>query len=56
MTAGITEMMMIAKITRVKFRLTTGMLPNQKPAVEFRAFLKDGAVAVTETWSYTYLP
>ncbi|MBF0569891.1 MAG: glucan biosynthesis protein G [Candidatus Omnitrophica bacterium] len=33
-----------------------GLLPNQKPAVEFRAFLKDGALAVTETWSYTCLP
>ena len=33
-----------------------GMLPNKKPAIEFRAFLKDGALAVTETWSYTYLP
>ncbi len=32
------------------------LLPNQRPAVEFRAFLKDGAQAVTETWSYTYLP
>jgi glucans biosynthesis protein len=30
-------------------------LPNQKPATEFRAFLKDKASAVTETWSYTYL-
>jgi len=30
-------------------------LPNQKPAVEFRAFLKDKGSAVTETWSYTYL-
>ena len=31
-------------------------LPNQKPAIEFRAFLKDKATAITETWSYTYLP
>jgi len=30
-------------------------LPNQKPAIEFRAYLKDKATAVTETWSYTYL-
>ncbi|MBF0490074.1 MAG: glucan biosynthesis protein [Candidatus Omnitrophica bacterium] len=29
---------------------------KQKPAIEFRAFLKDKAAAVTETWSYTYLP
>ncbi len=33
-----------------------GLLPNQRPAVEFRAFLKDGPRAATETWSYTYLP
>ena len=33
-----------------------GYLPNQKPAIEFRAFLKDGPLAVSETWSYTYLP
>jgi glucans biosynthesis protein len=33
-----------------------GMLPNQRPAVEFRAFLKSGVAAVTETWSYTVLP
>ena len=31
-------------------------LTDQKPAIEFRAFLKDKASAVTETWSYTYLP
>jgi glucan biosynthesis protein len=31
-------------------------LTRQKPAIEFRAFLKDKASAVTETWSYTYLP
>jgi glucans biosynthesis protein len=36
--------------------ITDELLPNQKPAVEFRAFLKDKARAVTETWSYTYLP
>jgi glucans biosynthesis protein len=33
-----------------------GVKTNQKPAIEFRAFLKDKACAVTETWSYTYLP
>ena len=33
-----------------------GLLPNQRPAIEFRAFLKDQDRAVTETWSYTYLP
>jgi len=33
-----------------------GVLPNQKTAVEFRAFLKDGPLPVTETWSYTFLP
>ncbi|NTV30146.1 MAG: glucan biosynthesis protein, partial [Candidatus Omnitrophica bacterium] len=33
-----------------------GILPGQKPAVEFRAFLKDGSLAASETWSYTYLP
>ncbi|MEI6437288.1 MAG: glucan biosynthesis protein G [Candidatus Omnitrophota bacterium] len=33
-----------------------GMSPHQKPAVEFRSFLKAGARPVTETWSYTYLP
>ncbi len=31
-----------------------GVLPNQKPAIELRAFLKDNTRAVTETWSYTY--
>ena len=31
-------------------------LSNQKPAIEFRAFLKNQGTAVTETWSYTYLP
>jgi glucans biosynthesis protein len=31
-------------------------LADQKPAIEFRAFLKNKATAVTETWSYTYLP
>ena len=31
-------------------------LANQKPVIEFRAFLKDKATAVTETWSYSYLP
>ena len=31
-------------------------LSHQKSAIEFRAFLKDKAKAVTETWSYTYLP
>jgi len=31
-------------------------MPAQKPAIEFRAFLKDKGSAVTETWSYTYLP
>ena len=29
---------------------------TQKPAIEFRAFLKDKTGPVTETWSYTYLP
>ncbi len=33
-----------------------GMLPYQPPAIDLRAFLKDGDVPVTETWSYTYLP
>ncbi len=33
-----------------------GVLPHQKPEIDLRAFLKDGAVAVTETWSYTCLP
>jgi glucans biosynthesis protein len=32
------------------------MLPNQKPAVELRAFLKDNDTPITETWSYTYQP
>ncbi len=32
------------------------LLPNQAPALELRAFLKDETQAVTETWSYTYLP
>ncbi len=32
------------------------ILPNHKPAVELRAFLKEGNVAISETWSYTYLP
>jgi glucans biosynthesis protein len=36
--------------------LIGGMLPKQDPAVEFRAFLKDGPLPVTETWSYTELP
>ena len=31
-------------------------LTHQKPAIEFRAFLKDKTTAVTEIWSYTYLP
>lgn len=31
-------------------------LASQKPAIEFRAFLKDNKTPVTETWSYTYLP
>lgn len=31
-------------------------LADQKPAIEFRAFLKDKTTTVTETWSYTYLP
>jgi glucans biosynthesis protein len=31
-------------------------LTDQKPAIEFRAFLKDKDTAATETWSYTYLP
>jgi glucans biosynthesis protein len=32
------------------------MLPDHKPAMELRAFLKEGNVPITETWSYTYLP
>ncbi len=36
--------------------LLDNILPNQRPAVEFRAFLKADGRAVTETWSYTYLP
>ncbi len=32
------------------------MLPNHKPAVELRAFLKEGVASISETWSYTYLP
>ena len=32
------------------------MLPDHKPSVELRAFLKKDNVPVTETWSYTYLP
>ncbi len=31
-------------------------LTDQKPAIELRAFLKNKISAVTETWSYTYLP
>jgi len=31
-------------------------LSNQKPAIEFRVFLKVKKAAVTETWSYTYFP
>jgi glucan biosynthesis protein len=31
-------------------------LTHEKPAIELRAFLKDKASAVTEIWSYTYLP
>ncbi|MDE2028555.1 MAG: glucan biosynthesis protein [Candidatus Omnitrophica bacterium] len=31
-------------------------VPVQKPAIELRAFLKDKASALSETWSYTYLP
>jgi len=31
-------------------------LSKQKPAIEFRVFLKDKVSTVTETWSYTYLP
>lgn len=30
------------------------VLPNRRVPVEFRAFLKDGESAVTETWSYSY--
>jgi glucans biosynthesis protein len=33
-----------------------GVLPGQRPAIEFRAFLKDAGTPVTETWSYTYHP
>lgn len=36
--------------------LLNKMLPNHKPAIELRAFLKDNNVPITETWSYTYLP
>ncbi|MFH0754037.1 MAG: glucan biosynthesis protein G [Candidatus Omnitrophota bacterium] len=32
------------------------VLPNQKETFEFRAFLKNVNVPVTETWSYTYQP
>ncbi|EKD26605.1 MAG: Periplasmic glucan biosynthesis protein MdoG [uncultured bacterium] len=32
------------------------ILPKELPAVELRAFIKDKTAAVTETWSYTYLP
>ncbi len=39
-----------------KLEFGEGVLPSQKPAIEFRAFLKDGARAVSEIWSYTYLP
>ncbi|MCX5896013.1 MAG: glucan biosynthesis protein G [Proteobacteria bacterium] len=32
------------------------MLPQKKPPVELRAYLKDGTDTLTETWSYLYLP
>lgn len=32
------------------------MLPEKRPAIELRAFLKNGPDVVTETWSYLYLP
>lgn len=32
------------------------IIPNELPAVELRAFIKDKNTPVTETWSYTYLP
>ncbi|MBF0619710.1 MAG: glucan biosynthesis protein [Candidatus Omnitrophica bacterium] len=32
------------------------ILPDQRPPLEMRVFLKKGVTPVTETWSYTYLP
>ncbi|MDE2027668.1 MAG: glucan biosynthesis protein G [Candidatus Omnitrophica bacterium] len=32
------------------------LVPNQKPALGLRAFLKDGSGPLTETWDYAYLP
>ncbi len=32
------------------------VIPNRKPVVELRAFLKNGNTRISETWSYSYLP
>ncbi|MBF0387945.1 MAG: glucan biosynthesis protein G [Candidatus Omnitrophica bacterium] len=47
---------LVINVQRDNAGFIDGLLPNQKPAFEFRAFLKNGPAAVTETWSYTYLP
>ena len=39
-----------------KAGLFKDMLPDQRPAAEMRVLLKKGAIPVTETWSYTFLP
>ena len=47
---------LIIKVLLDKTGFLKDLLPNQIPAMELRAFLKDGGSSVTETWSYTYLP
>ena len=32
------------------------MLSQKRPALELRAYLKEGKNILTETWSYTFLP
>jgi glucans biosynthesis protein len=32
------------------------MMPDKKPPIEMRAFLKNDADILTETWSYAYKP
>ncbi len=46
----------VVTVPMEKAGLFKDMLPDQRPALEMRVFLKKGAVPVTETWSYTYLP
>ena len=53
MTGGLR---LIVNIRFDKKGFLNGAIPNELPAVELTAFIRDRNRPVTETWNYTYLP